>query len=121
MAATKPAPKSSCAEGDCLPVCTLEKAMQIMVDIYHQYAPREGKDDLLSLKDLTELLKCQAPNFLSACNRNRPGYIPQLFKQADVDNNKNLTFEEYMRVFAHLADDAHRISHGEDRCGPDKD
>nr|XP_056709494.1 protein S100-A7-like [Euleptes europaea] len=112
---------ASCQPGDCLANCTLETAMKIIVDIYHQYAPREGKDDFLSLKDLTELLQCQAPTFLAACNRNNPNYIQQLFKQADVDKNKNLTFEETMTVWALLADDAHRISHNEDRCGPDKD
>ncbi|XP_061485341.1 protein S100-A9-like [Rhineura floridana] len=106
---------------DCEPNCTLERALQTIVNVYHQYAPREGKDDDLSLKDLTELLKFQAPTFLAACNRSSPDYIPQLFKEADVDQNKNLTFEETIKVFALLADDAHRISHGEDRCGPDND
>ncbi|XP_054840304.1 protein S100-A7-like [Eublepharis macularius] len=105
----------------CLPDCTLETALKIIIDVYHQYAPREGKDDYLSLKDLTELLKCQAPTFLAACNRSRPEYIPWLFKQADVDSNRNLTFEETIRIIGLLADDAHRISHDEDRCGPDKD
>ncbi|XP_060116839.1 protein S100-A7-like [Heteronotia binoei] len=107
--------------GCCLADCTLENALKIIVDIYHQYAPREGKDDYLSQKDLKELLQCQAPTFLSACGRSSPGYIEKLFKEADVDKNKNLTFEETFTVFALLADDAHRISHGEDRCGPDKD
>ncbi|XP_042294883.1 protein S100-A8-like [Sceloporus undulatus] len=104
-----------------LPSCTMEKAMDIVIKTYHFYSPREKKDDCLSLKDLTELLKDQAPTFLAACNRSRPGYIQELFKQADVDKNKQLTFEETVRVIAILADDAHRISHNEDRCGPDKD
>ncbi|XP_063001940.1 protein S100-A7-like [Elgaria multicarinata webbii] len=106
---------------DCLPNCTLEAAMKIIVDIYHQYCVREGKNDLLSLKDLTELLKCQAPTFLAACNRNRAGYIEHLFKEADVNHDQQLTFKESIKVLSILADDVHRISHGEDRCGPDKD
>ncbi|XP_077180329.1 protein S100-A7-like [Paroedura picta] len=116
-----PEPQGLCGTGDCMPVCTLEKALKHIVETYHHYAPREGKDDFLSLKDLTELLKCQAPTFLAACNRSNPNYIPQLFKQADINGDRNLTFEESIRVFALLADDAHRISHNEDRCGPDKD
>ncbi|KAJ7307284.1 hypothetical protein JRQ81_009288 [Phrynocephalus forsythii] len=123
MATTKPAAKPAVAHSgsDCLPVCTLEKAMKIIVDTYHHYAPREDKDDDLSFKDMTELLKCQAPTFLAACNRSHPDYLEKLFKEADVDENKKLTFEEFTKIAAKLADDAHRISHGEDRCGPDKD
>ncbi|XP_015269603.1 PREDICTED: protein S100-A8-like [Gekko japonicus] len=113
-------PMSSQPSG-CLPDCTLENAMKIIVDTYHMYAPREGLDDDLSLRDLTEFLKCQAPTFLEACNRGNPSYLPWLFKQCDVDNNKKLTFEEFIKVFCLLADDAHRISHREDRCGPDRD
>ncbi|CAI5798411.1 protein S100-A7-like [Podarcis lilfordi] len=106
---------------DSLPHCTLELALEIIVNIYHQFAPREGKDDFLSLKDMTELLKSQAPTFLAACNRNRPNYMKELFKKADVDKTGQLTFEEFTKVFALLADDTHRLSHGEDRCGPDHD
>ncbi|KAF7235499.1 hypothetical protein EYD10_17672 [Varanus komodoensis] len=121
MAATTTGHPGTTGSPDCFPHCTLEHAVKTIVDIYHQYCVRDNKDDLLSLKDLRELLKCQAPTFLAACNRSHPGYIEKLFKEADVDGNKQLTFEETIKVFALLADDAHRISHDEDRCGPDKD
>lgn len=49
------------------PNCTLEGALKTIVNVYHHYAPREGKDDELSYKDLTQLLQNQAPTFLEAC------------------------------------------------------
>lgn len=47
--------------------CTLKSALEMIVNLYHRYSAREGKDDFLSLKDLNEFLKCQAPTFLAAC------------------------------------------------------
>ncbi|XP_067395228.1 protein S100-A15A-like [Emydura macquarii macquarii] len=100
---------------------TLERALQNIVHIYHESSIRDNKDDLLSLKDLKNLLKTQAPGFLSVCKRNRPGYIEELFTEADTDENRQLTFEEFTVILGKLADDAHRLSHGDDRCGPDRD
>lgn len=47
--------------------CTLEKALQTMVDVFHRYSIRQGEIDLLSLKDFETLLKEQAPSFLKTC------------------------------------------------------
>ncbi|NXC06591.1 M126 protein, partial [Orthonyx spaldingii] len=38
-----------------------------------------------------------------------------------LNKDKQVSFEEFTIVLTKLADDAHRISHGSDRCGPDKD
>lgn len=47
--------------------CTLEKALQTMVDVFHRYSIRQGEIDLLSLKEFETLLKEQAPSFLETC------------------------------------------------------
>uniref|UniRef100_A0A8D2MY02 S100/CaBP-9k-type calcium binding subdomain domain-containing protein n=1 Tax=Zonotrichia albicollis TaxID=44394 RepID=A0A8D2MY02_ZONAL len=47
--------------------CTLEKALQTVVDLFHQYSIRQGEIDLLSMNDFTTLLKEQAPSFLQTC------------------------------------------------------
>ncbi|XP_067395229.1 protein S100-A15A-like [Emydura macquarii macquarii] len=100
---------------------TLERALQNIVHIYHESSIRDNKDDLLSLKDLKHLLKTQAPGFLSVCGRNRPRYIEELFTEADTDEDKQLTFEEFTVIVGKVTDDVHRLSHGDDRCGPDRD
>ncbi|KYO48993.1 protein S100-A7-like [Alligator mississippiensis] len=93
----------------------------MIVNLYHRYSAREGKDDFLSLKDLNEFLKCQAPTFLAACDRDKPGYIKMLFRDTDMNQDRKLSFEEFTKILAMLTDDAHRISHRDDRCGPDQD
>ncbi|XP_006031035.1 protein S100-A7-like [Alligator sinensis] len=101
--------------------CTLKSALEGIVNLYHQYSAREGKDDFLSQKDLSEFLKCQAPTFLAACDRDRPGYIKMLFKDTDMNNDRKLSFEEFTKILAKLAYDTHCIHHGLDRCRHGKD
>ncbi|XP_064257565.1 protein S100-A7A-like [Passer domesticus] len=101
--------------------CTLEKALQTIVDRFHQYSVRQGEIDLLSFNEFKTMLTEQAPSFLKACDRNRAGYLEKLFQETDLNKDKDLSFEEFTIVLSKLADDAHRISHGSERCGPDKD
>ncbi|KAM9214772.1 protein S100-A8-like [Leptosomus discolor] len=101
--------------------CTLESALKTIVDVYHRYSIREGQLDLLNFNDFKTLLTEQAPTFLQACGRNHPEYLNKLFKETDLNKDKDLTFEEFTIVLAKLTDDAHRISHSDDRCTPDKD
>ncbi|XP_030147491.4 protein S100-A12 [Taeniopygia guttata] len=101
--------------------CTLEKALKTVVDVFHQYSIRQGQADLLNLSDFRTLLTEQAPAFLGTCNRNQAGYLDKLFQETDLNKDKELSFEEFTIVLSKLADDAHRISHGSDRCGPDQD
>ncbi|XP_051497192.1 protein S100-A7-like [Apus apus] len=101
--------------------CTLERALKTMVDVFHRYSIREGEIDLLSFHDFKTLMNEQAPNFLQVCDRSRRGYLKQLFQETDINKDKELTFEEFTIVLAKVTDDAHRITHGDERCGPDKD
>ncbi|XP_032938531.1 protein S100-A4-like [Catharus ustulatus] len=101
--------------------CSLEQALETVVDVYHQYSVRKGQKDLLSTEEFSTLLKEQAPTFLGACDRNQPGYLERLFSETDLNHDKELSFEEFTIVLSKLADDAHRISHGSERCGPDRD
>lgn len=53
--------------------------------------------------------------------RDRANYLRDLFKETDLNKDRQLTFEEFTIVLAKLTDDAHRLSHGHDPCGPDRD
>ncbi|XP_014816947.1 PREDICTED: protein S100-A12-like [Calidris pugnax] len=101
--------------------CTLEKSLEKIVDVYHRYSTREGNFDSLNFNEFKTLLTEQAPTFLQACGRNRPDYLNQLFKETDLNKDKDLTFEEFTIVLAKITNDAHHIIHKEDRCTPDKD
>ncbi|XP_025903034.1 protein S100-A7-like [Nothoprocta perdicaria] len=101
--------------------CSMETALKTIVDVYHRYSARQGELDLLSSQDFQQLLTEQAPTFLAACGRSRHGYLEKLFKETDVNRDRELSFEEFCIVLAKLADDAHRISHGSERCGQEAD
>ncbi|XP_017595558.1 PREDICTED: protein S100-A8-like [Corvus brachyrhynchos] len=101
--------------------CTLEKALQTVVDVFHHYSIRQGEHDLLNFNDFKTLLTEQAPSFLTACDRNKHGYVNELFQETDLNKDSELSFEEFTIVLSKVADDAHRISHDSDRCGPDQD
>lgn len=47
--------------------CTLEMALNAIVDIYHRYSIRKGEIDLLDFEEFNTLLNEQAPTFLAAC------------------------------------------------------
>ncbi|KAM8794329.1 protein S100-A7-like [Eudromia elegans] len=97
--------------------CSMETALKSIVDVYHRYSARQSALDLLSFQDFQQLLTEQAPSFLAVCGRSRPGYLEKLFKETDISRDRELSFEEFCIVLAKLADDAHRISHGSERCG----
>ncbi|XP_010146504.1 PREDICTED: uncharacterized protein LOC104507044 [Eurypyga helias] len=101
--------------------CTLEMALNTIVNIYHQYSIRHPHRDLLDFNEFSTLLKEQACTFLQACDRNRPGYLRQLFDESNIYKGRELTFKEFTCVLAKLANDAHHISHNEPRCGPERD
>ncbi|KAK2540030.1 protein S100-A8 [Columba livia] len=101
--------------------CSLEAALGAIVDVYHRYSTRGGNLDLLSFDDFNVLLHEQAQHFLQNCGRDRANYLRDLFKETDLNKDRQLTFEEFTIVLAKLTDDAHRLSHGHDPCGPDRD
>ncbi|XP_019412314.1 PREDICTED: protein S100-G-like [Crocodylus porosus] len=117
-AATIPMPRHV---SGCDPNCTLQTALEEIVKIYHKYSRSADGNDFLDRKELKLFLTREAPIFLEACNRNKPGYIDELFRETDKNKDKKLSFEEFTKILAKLTDDAHRISHGDDRCGPDQD
>uniref|UniRef100_A0A663M512 EF-hand domain-containing protein n=1 Tax=Athene cunicularia TaxID=194338 RepID=A0A663M512_ATHCN len=85
-------------------------ALKTIVDVYHRYSIREGKLDLLNFNDFKTLL-----------TEYHPEYLKKIFKETDLNKDKELTFEEFTIVLAKVTDDAHRIIHKDDRCTPDKD
>uniref|UniRef100_A0A8C0U0A4 EF-hand domain-containing protein n=1 Tax=Cyanistes caeruleus TaxID=156563 RepID=A0A8C0U0A4_CYACU len=74
------------------------RALQTVVDVFHQYSIRQGEIDLLSLGDFRTLLTEQAPSFLGSCNRNQAGYLEKLFQETDLNKDKELSFEEFTIV-----------------------
>ncbi|XP_059574020.1 protein S100-A7-like [Alligator mississippiensis] len=114
----RPSPRPA---SECDPNCTLQTALELIVRIYHRYSSSVNRNDTLNQQELKLFLNREAPTFLEACDRDKPGYIKTLFRDTDMNKDKKLSFEEFTKILAMLTDDAHRISHGDDRCGPDQD
>lgn len=53
--------------------------------------------------------------------RGRPEYLEELFKETDLDNDREVSFEEFTTVLAKLTSDMYYITHEEDRCQPDNE
>lgn len=80
---------------------------------FHQW-----EKDMLTCPGRGHANRCPVPQFQG---RNHSDYLSNLFRETDLNQDRELTFEEFTIVLAKLTDDAHRISHGDDRCTPDKD
>ncbi|XP_027685838.2 protein S100-A8 [Chelonia mydas] len=92
----------------------LEKALNDIIEVYHEYSESECNDDYLQKDEFKKLLKKEANSFL-CYTVPRPGdeekYIDNLFQKANKDKNEHLHFEEFVTTLAKLAIHAHNMSH----------
>uniref|UniRef100_A0A8B9QS72 EF-hand domain-containing protein n=1 Tax=Apteryx owenii TaxID=8824 RepID=A0A8B9QS72_APTOW len=95
----------------------LELALDCAINIYHQYSVKKPLDDYLSRGEFRALLTENAKPFLT----NTKPVRAKLFKETDINKDRELSFEEFCIVLAKVTDDAHRIIHGSDRCAPEAD
>ncbi|XP_042296504.1 protein S100-A9-like [Sceloporus undulatus] len=92
----------------------LEKALDCMVNIFHQYCILNPIDDYLQMKEFEKLLKEQAQPFLKNTlppNVTENAYIKQLFQKADKNKDGKLKFTEFMVVVGAALIEAHKRSH----------
>nr|XP_060613975.1 protein S100-A7-like [Anolis sagrei ordinatus]XP_060614101.1 protein S100-A7-like [Anolis sagrei ordinatus] len=92
----------------------MENAMVCMVDIFHQYSVLKPTDDYLQKAEFQKMMKEQAGEFLKRTmppNLDINGYIEQLFKKADKNNDQKLKFTEWLVVMVLALNDYHRRSH----------
>ncbi|XP_061461997.1 protein S100-A8-like [Rhineura floridana] len=92
----------------------LEKALECVVNIYHQYCILDPSDDYLQFKEFRKMMKEQAQPFLKDTtppNLDQDAYIQQLFNKADKDNSGYLKFTEFLQVLGATLKDAHDRSH----------
>ncbi|XP_019379412.1 PREDICTED: protein S100-A7-like [Gavialis gangeticus] len=92
----------------------LEKELDCIVNIYHQYSFRHPMDDYLQKAEFKKLLREQASDFLKHTkppNVTMEEYLDNLFKKADVNRDGRVKFTEFLITLASVAIDVHNTSH----------
>ncbi|XP_060125628.1 protein S100-A12 [Zootoca vivipara] len=92
----------------------MEKALECIVHIFHQYAIRNPMDDYLQFKEFEKLLKEEARPFLKDTlppGTNQDAYIKKMFEKADKNRDGKLKFTEFLTVLEAALIDAHNRSH----------
>ncbi|XP_006031077.3 protein S100-A9-like, partial [Alligator sinensis] len=96
------------------PKTQLEKELDCIINIYHQYSFRNPMDDYLQKNEFKKLLREQAADFLK--NTKPPKipleqYLEILFEKADKNHDGHIKFTEFLTTLARIAIDVHDSSH----------
>ncbi|XP_010074896.1 PREDICTED: protein MRP-126-like [Pterocles gutturalis] len=87
----------------------LEKAMDIIIDVFHQYSRREGDRDTLTKKELKLMIEKQLANYLKHV-KNR-ATIDEIMKDLDVNKDAQISFSEMMLLVTRVTIATHEHLH----------
>ncbi|XP_030147505.3 protein MRP-126 [Taeniopygia guttata] len=91
------------------PLSELEKAMDVIIDVFHQYSRREGDRDTLTKKELKLLIDKQLANYLKHVKSKAT--IDQIMKDLDVNKDAQLSFGEVMLLVTRVTCATHEHLH----------
>ncbi|XP_042294867.1 protein S100-A12-like [Sceloporus undulatus] len=89
----------------------MEIAIEAIINIFHQYSVRKPHPDKLSKGETKQLIEKELAGFLK--NQVNPAGIEALFKELDQDQDKELSFEEFMQLITKVSIDTHTNLHKE--------
>ncbi|KAM6229187.1 protein MRP-126-like [Spheniscus humboldti] len=87
----------------------LEKAMDIIIDVFHQYSRREGNRDTLTKKELKLLIEQQLVNYLKLVKDRAT--IDEIMKDLDINKDAQISFSEVMLLITRVTIAAHEYLH----------
>ncbi|XP_013056755.3 protein MRP-126 [Anser cygnoides] len=91
------------------PLSELEKSIDVIIDVFHQYSRREGDKDTLTRKELKLLIEKQLVNYLKHV-KNQVS-IDQIFKDLDTNKDEQLSFGEVMLLIIRVTVATHEHLH----------
>ncbi|KAM4755940.1 protein MRP-126-like [Cyanocitta cristata] len=91
------------------PLSELEKAMDIIIDVFHQYSRREGDKDTLTKKELKLMIEKQLANYLKHVKNKTT--IDQIMKDLDVNKDAQISFGEMMLLVTRVTCATHEHLH----------
>ncbi|NXC72277.1 M126 protein, partial [Anhinga anhinga] len=93
--------------GACL--SELEKAMDVIIDVFHQYSRREGDRDTLTKNELRLLIEKQLVNYLRHVKNKAT--IDQIMSDLDINKDQQISFCEVMLLITRVTIATHEHLH----------
>ncbi|KAM8794389.1 protein MRP-126-like [Eudromia elegans] len=101
------------------PLSELEKSIDTIIDVFHQYSRREGDKDTLTKAEMKLLVEKQLANYLRHVKSQSS--LDQIFKDLDVNKDQQLSFGEVMLLLVRVTIATHEHLHFcEDKQQEDK-
>ncbi|XP_075380941.1 protein MRP-126-like [Mycteria americana] len=91
------------------PLSELEKAMDVVIDVFHQYSRREGDRDTLTKNELKLLIEKQLVNYLKHVKNKAT--IDQIMKDLDINKDEQISFCEVMLLITRVTIATHEHLH----------
>ncbi|NXG22011.1 M126 protein, partial [Grallaria varia] len=91
------------------PLSELEKAMDVIIDVFHQYSRREGDRDTLTKKELKLLIEKQMANYLKHVKNKAT--LDEIMKDLDVNKDAQISFCEVMLLIVRVTIATHEHLH----------
>ncbi|XP_075301363.1 protein MRP-126 [Opisthocomus hoazin] len=91
------------------PLSELEKAMDVIIDVFHQYSRQEGDRDTLTKKELKLLIEKQLVNYLKHVKNKAT--IDEIMKDLDINKDAQISFCEMMLLVTRVTIATHERLH----------
>ncbi|XP_009674396.1 protein MRP-126-like [Struthio camelus] len=91
------------------PISDLERAIDTIIDVFHQYSRREGDKDTLTKVELKLMIEKQLANYLKHVKNQIS--IDQIFKDLDTNKDHQLSFGEVMLLIIRVTVATHEHLH----------
>ncbi|NWW87098.1 M126 protein, partial [Rhynochetos jubatus] len=91
------------------PLSELEKAMDVIIDVFHQYSRREGDRDTLSKNELKLLIEKQLVNYLKHVKNKAT--IDEIMRDLDINKDAQISFSETMLLVTRVTIATHEHLH----------
>ncbi|XP_014720470.3 protein S100-A9-like isoform X1 [Equus asinus] len=88
----------------------MERDLETIINVFHQYSVRLGHPDTLNQKEFKQLVQKELANFLQNEQKDE-GAINHILEDLDTNEDKQLSFEEFIMLVIRLTLASHQKMH----------
>nr|XP_008509027.1 PREDICTED: protein S100-A9-like isoform X1 [Equus przewalskii] len=92
----------------------MERDIETIINVFHQYSVRLGHPDTLNRKEFKQLVQKELANFLKSKKKDEKA-INHIMEDLDTNEDKQLSFEEFIILVARLTHASHEKMHEHDQ------